>query len=240
MPRTKASKKDDRTPLEKLEKFKDSKLDLFIFFKYYDGLVSNGLDGFVVDDKTPAGSVKHQHGTICEKMLKPAQFRSKARKLFLIALKFSKSKEDPLSSRPPEKYRVTFSIQDFENFQAEIDKKNKKDPMKALLNLKDEKAKFVFFRYYDGIKSDGRIGFSLKVGGFGSISHMRVYPGYFQEHGDSWFRRTGKILGPVAKEFVDSGIVPPDYLRPPTPGITVPQDMLHASRNTIYDNDGIG
>ena len=112
-------------------------------------------------------------------------------------------------------------------------------PITVLRAVSDEKARFLFFQYYDGIASCGKVGFSMRAGGYGSIAHMRVYPSYFSSHGDSWFRRTGKILGPLAREFFDSGIVPPANLRPPTPEKVLPQDMLIAANNTVYGNGNL-
>jgi len=231
MPKTKSSKKDNRTPLEKLTPYENKKTDLFIFYQYYDGIESNGLHGFAITKKNPVGSVKHQRGSICERVMTSSQFRSKSQTLVTIAREFVEKKESP-----PDSFRVTFTLQDYEKLQAEIDKKKNIDPMSVLDKVNDEKAKFVFFQYYDGITTIGEIGFSLRAGGYGSIAHMRVFPTYFSSRGDSWFRRVGKHMGQLAREFVDSGLVPPDHLRPPMPQPLLPQDMIDAANQTIYGN----
>ncbi|CAJ1968667.1 unnamed protein product [Cylindrotheca closterium] len=198
MPRTKGGKKDERSNLEKLQGYKDSKIDLFIFFGYYDGLVSAGMCGWVVDDGNQVGSRTHQKGNLCDKVLTPSQFRSKAQKLYLIAEGLAGLGENlDLAS-----YRPHFTNEDFAKFEAARRKKdNAGDPMKKLLTVKDEKALFIFFQYYDGIKTKGKEGFSLNVANFGSVAHMGIYPGYFKQRGENWFRTISKVMGKLAERF---------------------------------------
>ena len=230
MPRTKSSKTDDRSAMEKLNYYKDSKLDLFIFFKYYDGIKSDGMDGFKIGKKTPIGSVFHMRGTICEQLMTTNSFSKTAKKLVLIARQLIDKNETP-----PDSMRPTFTPEDYAKYQEQINKKNDVDPIEVLQKVTDEKALFVFFNYYDGLKSMGRRGFSKRAGGFGSVAHARLYPDYFSgSHGESWFHRAGKKFGKLAKKCVDDGIVPPENLRPSGPKKTVPQDMVAAFDSDVY------
>ncbi|CAJ1955808.1 unnamed protein product [Cylindrotheca closterium] len=235
MPRTKGGKKDERTHLEKLEGYKDSKIDLFIFFGYYDGLVSEGVCGWVVNDSNRrVGCRHHQKGNLCDKVLTTSQFRSKARKIYLIAEGLAGLGENlDLAS-----YRPHFTNEDFAKFEAERRKKEDAgDPMTKLLTVKDEKALFIFFQYYDGIKTKGKEGFSLNVANFGSVAHLGIYPGYFKERGENWFRRVSKVMGKLAERFVADGIAPPETMRPRRPTIAPATDMLHAFRNSNVNHE---
>jgi len=128
----------------------------------------------------------------------------------------------------------------YNKIEEEIKKKNNVDPRDVLAKVNNERSRFVFFKYYDGIKSGGEIGFSMNCGGYGAVSHMRVYPTLFGEkpYDDSWFRRVGQKVGPLARQFVDKGIEPAENLRPATPQPVVPQDMLAIAMNTPYFDEG--
>lgn len=237
MPRTKAGKKDDRTPNEKLEQLKNSKIDLFIFFGYYDGILSGGNCGWVVDNKNRVGCRIHQKGNLCDKVLTPQQFRSKARKIYLIAEALAGQTAG--NGLDLASYRPHFTNEDYAKFEAARKKKDGDvgDPMEKLLTVTDEKTLFVFFQYYDGMKTKGKKGFSLNIGPIGSVSHMGLYPGYFRERGDNWFRRTAKVMCKLAEKFLADGIAPPETMRPRAPIINPPTDMLHAFRNSNANHE---
>ena len=73
MPRTRSTKGEDKqTPEEKLLKI-NSKIELSIFFNYYDGFNTNGMAGFSVDAQ-PGSTKHHGENTIYSVALTKDQF----------------------------------------------------------------------------------------------------------------------------------------------------------------------
>ena len=201
MPRTRPSKKIDETPIQKLRK--QSKFDRLIFYKYYDGLKTNGMLGFKVDDKAPVESTKHRTGIF--EILTKDQFRSKAKKIYLIAKAFIEKEEDP-----PQELRPQFT---FEEVQEMVKEKPDERTLKEKISIyPSAEERFIFFQYYDGYKTDGKIGFSPNTIA-GSVNHKRTYLGLLGKLTDSQFRDKGKKLSELAKEFVEKNETP-NILRP--------------------------
>lgn len=225
MPRTRCKKTDDRGPLEKLQKV-ESKLDLYIFFQYFDGYNSDGMVGFNVNTGPP-GSAKHWAGGFFEAYLTKSQFRSKGLKLATLARFFVSEKITP----PPE-MRPYFTQQEINNAREE--KRDKRTPLQKLGAVTDLKQLFIFFKYYDGYSTGGEIGFSPNAGPPGSINHKRAYASILEGMKDDQFRDKGKLLANLAMEFFDGGIVPPEYLRPRCPERETPRSMVEEAMRVGY------
>ena len=221
MPRTKASKRDDRTPLEKLHAIDDKKIDLFIFFQYYDGLRTDGALGFHVTKEVPPGSTKHWVGIIAQTMTKD-QFRGKAKRLILIAQGFIYMKE-----APPENLRPDFTLQEVQNLRESS--RDKRTIEEKLAQVKDTTELFVFFKYYDGFKTSGEIGFSLNCGPPGSVNHKRSYARFLMHWSESTFRFKAKMLASLAKECIENNYTPSEELRPEMPERDRPWGMINES-----------
>jgi hypothetical protein len=205
MPRTKSTREDTRTPLEKLERHADCKITLLIFFQYYDGYLTNGQVGF--NPEHPPGSVKHKRPMKIFDHLSDSKFRGKAQKLAILAKGFVDENRTP----PPE-LRPRF---DREIPMEELvgNQPVKKTPLERLADVKDATDLFIFFQYYDGYDSDGRIGFNPGSGPPGSVNHKRSFT-RLDSVAPSAFRKKGRELGNLAKEFKELGVNPPPNIRP--------------------------
>lgn len=217
MPRTRSSKEDRRTPLEKLEQI-DCKVDLLLFFNYYDGYLTEGMVGFNVNEGPP-GSTKHRYGVFATAFTKN-QFRSKGKKLAILAKKFV---DDELT--PPPELRPRLNGEDIENLR--LKNHDGRTPIQKLCEVDDELELFIFFKYYDGFNSGGEVGFNPGSGPPGSINHKRSYASILAPMSESQFRNKGKMLGNLAKDFVESKITPPENLRPEQQERTTPWSMIH-------------
>jgi hypothetical protein len=224
MPRTKSTKKDNRTPPEKLERV-SSKIELLIFFQYYDGYNTGGMVGFDTN-AGPPGSAKHRAG-IFEAALTMNQFRSKGKKLATLARAFVDNKLIPMPELRPQ-----FDQDEIENMREES--KDSRSPIKKLDVVSEVMELFVFFQYYDGYKTGGEIGFNPRSGPPGSINHKRAYARFLPPMSESQFRDKGKSLANLAKEFVDNGILPPENLRPQLPEREAPWGMIEVALNGGY------
>jgi hypothetical protein len=189
MPRTRSSKKDLRTPLEKLEQMR-SKIELAIFFGYYDGIRTGGALGFHVTDKVPPGSTKHRTG-IFEIALSKDQFRSKGKKLSQVASAFIANDETP-----PDNYRPHFDPQEIDDMRTK--NQDSRTAEEKLAEVDDLTELFVFFKYYDGYSTAGEIGFSMNSGPPGSINHKRAYTKILDHWSETQFRDKGKNLAGIA------------------------------------------
>jgi hypothetical protein len=94
-------RRDKRSLTEKLQLVSDS-VDLFIFFKYYDGFYSKGEYGFNPGSGGP-GSVNHKRAyTRVLGSMKESQFRDKGKSLGNLAKEFVENGIDPPSNRRPQ------------------------------------------------------------------------------------------------------------------------------------------
>jgi hypothetical protein len=213
MPRTRSSKEDKRTPIEKLQQF-DSKVNLLTFFECFDGHRTDGMVGF--DINAPPGSRKHWgDGGIFQTALTKSQFRGKARKLALLAKTFIQAKTEP-----PHELRPCFDQEDIENVRE--GSRDRRSPVEKLAAVADHLELFVFFKCHDGHKTGGEIGFNANSGPPGSINHKRAHATILASMTDSQFRDKGKLLSSLAKEFLANDVEPPDDLRPVQPDREVP------------------
>jgi hypothetical protein len=226
MPRTKSSKKDNRTPLEKLERMLDSKVDLLIFFQYYDGYSTEGSVGFNIN-VGPAGSSLHRTGILAEVLTKD-QFRSKGKKVALVAKAFIESRQVP----PPE-WRPTFDIEEIANLR-ETARDHRSPEEKLTKEASEVLDLFIFFKYYDGYSTGGEIGFSPNSGPPGSINHKRAYARTLASITESQFRDKGKVMAGIAKELFECDIAPPEDMRPGEPEREVPWGMIQEALNATY------
>jgi hypothetical protein len=221
MPRTKSSKKNDtRTPLQKLNKI-ECKVELLMFFHYYDGLTTDGALGCHVTPKIPFGSTSHRTG-IFEIAYTKDQFRSKAKKIGQIAQQFIDS-----DSQPPEELRPTISPEEIQSLREQG--KDMRSPAEKFQTITEELELFVFFKYYDAYSTDGEIGFHLRAGPPGSVNHKRAYLSVLEPWSDSKFREKGKAIAKIAKEFADTGSVPPANRRPGEPERQVPWGLIQTA-----------
>jgi hypothetical protein len=224
MPRTRASKSDTRTPLEKLQII-DSKAELFIFFNYYDGFATDGTLGFAIGDRVPAGSMKHYVGVIPDAFTKN-QFRNKAKKLAQLAKAFHEKEEVP-----PQNLRPLFAMDEISLLRES--NRDTRTTAEKFAEIEKSTELFVFFKYYDGYKTDGEIGFSPRSGPPGSINHLRSYQRLALLLTESQFRDIGKKLAIIATECVDNDYTPPENVRPAAPGRPVPWGMMEVAFQTF-------
>lgn len=225
MPRTKASKADDRTPMEKFLSL-DNKIDKAIFFNYYDGHRTNGAVGFNVTEG-PDGSAKHWKGTIFEIAMTSSKFRTKGKRLAQIAKAFiAEDKVPPLASKPH-----------FELEEIDALKEARRDKRTLLQKLTDAAKNdtdwFIFFTYYDGYLTNGNIGFHPRFPP-GSVNHKRAWARTLVNVSDEKFRSSGQLLGSLAKEFVEKGEQPPENQRPTVQRNGAPMGMHAAAANAGY------
>lgn len=226
MPRTKSSKKDNRSALEKLSRI-DDKLDRLIFFNYYDGYTTEGNIGFQVNENAPPGSTKHRTGIF--QVLTKAQFRSKGKKLAVLAQQFI---EDNMV--PSQDLRPHFDV---EAVQAILrQNEDTSTPEEKLGRIKTVEELFIFFQYYDGYVTDGDIGFSPNSGPPGSINHQRAYSRVLSKFSECQFRQKGKYLATLAKEFIANGTTPSETLRPPPLERHVPNGLVAGFLNSEYSD----
>lgn len=204
----------------------DSKVDRMIFFHYYDGFNTDGMVGFDIN-AGPPGSTKHWRGGILETAMTSDQFRSKGKTLAVLARAFLDEKVTP-----PQELRPQFVLEEINKIRNENENKDTRSPAEKLSVVTDNFELFIFFKYYDGYKTGGAIGFSLNAGPPGTVNHKRAYMRILGRISDSRFRFRGRILAKLAKEFVDCGIVPPEDLRPVCREREPPSGMLEeASKN---------
>ena len=188
MPRTRSSKKDERTPLEKLLQI-DDKVDRLLFFEYHDGFNTEGALGIDVNSGNP-GSAKHRIGIFRIAYTK-SQFYSKGRKLASLAKDFIKNKE-----LPPEELRPRITAEEVEAIREA--NKDARSLEEKFDEVTDPLELFVFFKYYDGFHTRGEVGFNPKSGPPGSINHKRAYATLLSEWSESQFRNKGQLLGVLA------------------------------------------
>jgi hypothetical protein len=211
MPRTRSTREhiETTTQTERLQRLR-SKIDLFIFFQYYDGHVTKGLVGF--DPTHPAGSMKHKKPVNILNHLTTSKFRGKGQKLSKLAKEFINH-----GVLPPPDLRPQFdSAASIEELLLEIQGATEKDtrtPEEKLTEVTKAIERSMFFNYYDGISTDGRIGFNPRSGPPGSVNHKRAYA-IFDPVTPSDFRLKGKAMAGLAKDFVDKNVVPSEDLRP--------------------------
>jgi hypothetical protein len=220
MPRTRSSKEDKRTPEEKLQQVADSKIDLLIFFKYFDGHRTDGMVGFDINAGPPGSTLHWGDGGIFQIALTKSQFRGKGRKLALLAKTFIQAKIEP-----PQDLRPQFDQEDI--VQIREGSRDRRSPDEKLAAVADILELFVFFKYYDGYKTGGEIGFNANSGPPGSINHKRAYATILASMTESKFREKGKLLSSLAEEFIANDIEPPEYLRPIQPDREVPWSMIN-------------
>jgi hypothetical protein len=214
MPRTCSTKEQDRrTPAEKLKEIR-SIVDKYILFQLYDGMVSNGLVGF--DPKLPKGSVYHKRGKPLLDHLTKSQFRGKAEKMAKLAIEFIESNTIPAGESRPN--LETQALVD--QVLAEIGKASEKSrrdtrpPAEKLDGMTNPIQLFIFFTYYDGAKTEGRIGFSPKSGPPGCINHKRAYRNILGNLTPTTFRYQGVRMAELANKFIESKIIPSESKRP--------------------------
>jgi hypothetical protein len=146
MPRTRSSKEDNRAPLEKLLQL-DSKIELLMFYQYFDGYSTNGMVGFKTHEGPP-GSTKHWGGIFRTAMTKN-QFRSKGKKLAILAQAFITNNTEP----PPE-LRPRFDQEEINTIREESrDNRSIAEKLGAVSEILEL---FVFFKYYDGYNTGGK------------------------------------------------------------------------------------
>lgn len=225
MPKHKSSKNYNPSAMDVYLKI-DSDIDKEIFFNYYIGYTSGGIQGYKVTKKHPEGSTTHREGGVGMVYTKN-QFRSKGKKLALLAKRFLQTKESPEGEVfPPLEERPTFTEAEIKGMVE--DRKDKRTLLQKYedeLKDMDPREFFIFFMYYDGFKSkiarekDPRAekkGFDLAAGDPGSVNHQRAYSRLSPMQN---FRDRAKILGVLAKNFVENKEEPPadrpEELTPP-------------------------
>jgi hypothetical protein len=229
MPRTKSSKQpDDKPPAERLQYIR-SKIDLYIFFQYYDGYSTEGLVGF--DPKHPPGSTKHKNLSKIFDHLTPAQFRGKGQKLVKLVKVFIDKKAVPSPELRPH-FDSQTSIEELLLEIAGATKKDTRTPEEKLAEVTTLVDRFIFFTYYDGLSTNGLIGFSPRSGPPGSVNHKRAYQVLHQVT-PADFRLKGKAMAGIAQEFIDKGISPSEDLRPDVVD-TAPVGLLGAAAEAGY------
>jgi hypothetical protein len=224
MPRTKSSRNDPLPPPEERLEQISCKIDLLIFFQYYDGYVTNGQIGF--DPAVgPPGSMKHKKPMKILDHLTPGKFRGKGTKLSSLAKEFIKE-----GVTPPQDKRPQF---DREISIDELVPRDTRTPMDKLSErANDTIALFIFFRYHDGYTTNGRIGFNPRAGNPGSVNHKRAFT-FLNGVSESQFRDKGKAMGCLAKEFIEKDVAPSQELRPRFES-NPPTTMLQAALAATY------
>jgi hypothetical protein len=216
MPRTRSTKgPDTRPPAEKLAKI-CSAIDLWIFFNYYDGIVSSGLVGF--DPLQPLGSTSHKNGNCLLNHLTNAQFRAKGKKMGLLAKEFVDQNIVPAREARPaldSEASVQELVRDIER-ELEL-KRDKRSPDEKLDAVTIPVQLFIFFNYYDGERTDGTIGFNPRSGPPGCINHKRAFPKILGDLTPTIFRLLGNKMAGLANEFISKGIIPSEEKRPNFP-----------------------
>lgn len=211
MPRTKSGKNFNPSIMDEYNKI-DDKFKKGIFFNYYLGFKSNGAEGY--DVKEVDGSAAHWSG-IGEVYTKQ-QFRGIGRKMAKLAKRFLETKDHQSGFElvPPMEERPTFTAEEINAVkESRVDRRAPMEKYNDELKNKDWEDYFIFFKYYDGYKTDGDIGFSPHHGACGSVNHKRSYNKL--NHMTEWkFRTRGVILGPLAKEVFENNIAPPEDDRP--------------------------
>ena len=135
--------------------------------------------------------------------LTKSQFYSKGRKLAALAKAFIEKKEIPNEGLRPQ-----LTPEDVEKIrEANTDTRSLEE---KLAKVTSPLELFVFFKYYDGYKSKGEVGFNPNSGPPGSINHKRAYSNALSSWSESQFRDKGKLLGLLAKECVDTNRTPSD------------------------------
>lgn len=217
----------------------DSDVDREIFFNYYLGFNSGGKQGYTILKKP--GSTAHRRGV--GEVYTKNQFRSKGKKLALLANAFLATKEsDEGEIIPPMDQRPTFTAEQIH--QMIEDRKDKRTPLKKFedeLAGKEVMEFFVFFMYYDGFKSAAErkedptvphYGFNLASGPPGSVNHQRCYT---RLRSMVNFRTIGSRLGALAKEFLDQNIEPPEEYRPIEDDPEPPFDMIEEAARLLAE-----
>jgi hypothetical protein len=231
MPRTRSTRAADTiTPAEKLARI-DSVIDRYIFFEYYDGYATNGLIGFQISNEPlprnnlagPLGSVKHKNARNILGFMTGGQFRGKGKKLALLAKAFIDNNEAPAQDMRP---RLDLAIPIAE-MQPTVNA-DRRTPMEKLVESNDIIDRFIFYKYYDGLATGGRVGFSPRAGPPGSINHKRAHTA-LNGLAATQFRNKGKAMGDLAKEFIEKGVVPPELLRPAVVQRHVPAGLLRGA-----------
>jgi hypothetical protein len=136
---------------------------------------------------------------------------------------------------PPPELRPAFDSTSIEVLLQEHQQRNAdtRTPPEKLGAINDIIERFVFFKYYDGYKTKGEIGFNPNSGPPGSINHKRAFQMFLSPLSESQFREKGRLLANLAKEFIDDDIVPSPYLRPQFERQR-PTSMLHEASNGGY------
>jgi hypothetical protein len=111
---------------------------------------------------------------------------------------------------------------------------DKRTPTEKLNQVEAALDRFIFFKYYDGFSTDGRIGFSPRSGPPGTLNHKRAYDATLAHLTPSQFRVKGKSLGDLAKKFVEQQVVPPPNLRPSELQPRVPAGLFCGAASQGY------
>lgn len=144
MPCTRASQSNDSSALENIGAM-HSKIDLHIFFKYYDGFTDGGTIGFVIDKGANGGSMKHYIGEI-PLCLTRSQFWGKAKKLAMLAETIFRKVEHP----PPEVH-PQFDPQEIAAWKEQ--NCDKRITAKKFAEIEDKTEFLVFLNYYNRCKN---------------------------------------------------------------------------------------
>ena len=196
MPRTKNEKADNRTAEEKYQHMVTTKVEREIFFGYYDGHFSGGVQGFDCI-QNPIGSVLHYKKTVAQYAMTHNMFKSRAKKFSLLAQEFIEKNLAPSADERP-----VFSVEEIEELKdSQVDRRT---PMEKLNDVQDPRELFIFYKYYDYYNTNGEIGFDLRNSGPGSVNHKNAYVSILGGIEDWTFRTKGKYLSLLAKEFFDA------------------------------------
>jgi hypothetical protein len=129
------------------------------------------------------------------------KFRSKGKKLAILAQEFIYKGIVPSSEDRPHQFDIV-AIRELQDFQRNQLYSDNRTPLERLAAVQDPIELLIFFLYHDGYSTNGRVGFSLRVGPPGSVNHKRACS-RFDALTDGEFREKGKRLGEVAKLFVE-------------------------------------
>ena len=175
-----------------------------------------------MENDIKSGSSKHYTGVI-PLLLTKHQFRTKGRRLYLLAKKFIDDGKEP-----PGELRQRFTPGEIDEMKER--NRDKRTTLEKVDAIHDPVELFVFFKYYDGFKSNGTTGFDPNAGPPGSINHFRSVHRLTTLWDGSQFRCKGKLLASVAKECLNNNVIPPENLRPASPPPTdLPWGMMEAA-----------
>ena len=190
--------------------------------------------GFDINS-APPGSTKHWSAkAVFKKLLTKHQFRSKAKKIALLAKDISadpnQASSIALSVLRPQMDSAL--IEELQQMNQEEDTKSRAERLEEIANT-DPVYLFILFKYYEGIKTKSEFGFSHCSGPPGSINHKRSFR-VLSSMSESKFCEKGKALAKLAQEFVDAGEDPsfdcPSFLNK----ISEPTSMIEQAANADF------